>query len=106
METKTIAERAKAFSEEQNDCDICDGKGRYCPCGNFTADYDMYFKIATEQDRIARTEERERCIKAAQEAHCKLYCKLCDNDADYKCYCLNCLQRTEIRKAIEEGGEV
>lgn len=99
----TIEERAKAFSEEQNACDICDGKGKYCPCGNFTADYDMYFKIATEQDRIARTEERERCIKSAQEWRCKNECPWFIQDG--KCPMgYPCGTMANIRKALE-GGE-
>ena len=83
----TIEERAKiAFPRLEDPADVLTRHG--------------YIEGAIEQDRIARQEERERCIKAAQEAHCKL----CGKDADYKCYCLNCLQRTEIRKALE-GGE-
>lgn len=62
---------------------------------------------ARQQDRIARREERERCIKAAQDAHCRC-CKWYDvctsNGFDIKKTCIRCDQREQIRKAIEEGG--
>lgn len=45
-----------------------------------------YSKGATEQDRIARAEEKERCIKAVQDAFCnEKQCKkfwICDHCCD------------------------
>lgn len=67
-----------------------------------------YIEGATEQDRIARQEERERCIKAAQDAHCrccKWYEVCTSNGFDIKKTCIRCDQREQIRQAIEEGGE-
>lgn len=57
---------------------------------------------ATEQDLIARQEERERCIKAAQDAVCKV-CAACYNITN--CKKNGCGYFNNIRKAIEEGGE-
>lgn len=57
-----------------------------------------YSKGATEQDRIARAEERERCVIAAQ-----LF--FCDNFCDNYVGCRACNLQEKIRKAIEEGGE-
>lgn len=61
---------------------------------------------------IARQEERERCIKAAQEVHCLLCpihnrCELIENgtigvDTWNRC---RCFDRVNIRKAME-GGEL
>ena len=41
--------------------------------------HDALVQIATEQDRIARQDERERCVKAAVKAHCKMcnFCFMC-----------------------------
>lgn len=103
---QTIAERAEVFAKERNACDTCDG-GIYCPCDKFTADYDMYFKIATEQDCSARVEERERCINAAQIQACKFICMnfscnlVLENDM---CRINNCDTLKSLRKAIEEGS--
>lgn len=54
-------------------------------------------QAATEQDRIAREEERERCIKAAQ----KWYCGGCRTMQPNGCY--YCKDMQKIRKAIEKG---
>lgn len=63
-----------------------------------------YIVGATEQDRIARQEERERCINIA----CEVYCRDCGC-----CYSEqmrlekkqnNCSMLDELRKAME-GGE-
>lgn len=55
-------------------------------------------EIATEQDRIARQEERERCIKAAQDVYCDITC-------NHRCdFTQRCQIMWEIRKAME-GGE-
>lgn len=53
---------------------------------------------ATEQDRIARQEERQRCIEAAQDVYCDI---TCNRRCDIK---NRCQIMYEIRKAIE-GGE-
>lgn len=59
-----------------------------------------YIKGATEQDRIARAEERDRCIQMAQLRECKR-CK--DND---KCWlCDDCTIMQDVREAME-GDEV
>ena len=57
---------------------------------------------ATDQDRIARQEERERCIKAAQNWYCDIMRlgyypthKLCNG----------CDRCEKLRKAIEKGVE-
>lgn len=58
------------------------------------------FEIATEQDRIARVEERERCINAIRNVSCAL---CLNNDDPDRCKATNCLTKYII-KAIEEGG--
>lgn len=61
--------------------------------------YVGYMDGATEQDPIARAEERERCIKAAQDAYCFNHCKgYCTMYAA----CKHCNEREEIRNAIEK----
>lgn len=61
---------------------------------------DGYIAGAYEQDRIARNEERERCIQLAQDVHCKI-CQ--DNHDGRTCkYQELCSELKEIRKAIEE----
>lgn len=58
-----------------------------------------YIRVATEQDRIARAEERERCILMAQKYACRncLNEGICDGTR-------MCTIKSNIRKAIEEGG--
>lgn len=64
----------------------------------------VFIEIATDQDRIARQEERERCVKAAQDATCRMckhynhQCEVCTN------FVTPCIRVQNIRKAIEEGG--
>lgn len=58
-------------------------------------------EIATDQDRLARQEERERCIKAAQDYYCNRTCAGYDIE---HCLCRICDCRKNLRKAIEEGG--
>lgn len=60
-----------------------------------------YIAGATEQDRIARQEERARCIRLAQDAVCKV-CASCYNITN--CKKNGCGYFNSIRKAIEEGG--
>lgn len=55
----------------------------------------------TEQDRIARAEERERCIRIA----CDYYCDDCDGCIYKKENKEKCRRLELLRKAIEEGGE-
>lgn len=63
-------------------------------------------EIATEQDRISRTEERERCIKAAQKWYCENKCSFFHRfKTCIMCDKWNCNETEDIRKAIEEGGE-
>ena len=100
---ETIKERAKAFSEDKNNCDVCDGKS-YCPCEKFTSNYNMYIQIATEQDKIARQEERERCIRIATFEHCRL----CHYYSEIDNVCVSthpCDDSKLIRKAMEGGEE-
>lgn len=58
-------------------------------------------KALMEQDRIARDEERERCIKAAQDWLCKSCCETCYSKHNIAA----CYKGKAIRKAME-GGEV
>lgn len=56
-------------------------------------------EIATEQDRISRADERERCIKIAQDWNCKIACANgLDCKSDYK---ERCVVLEGIRKAME-----
>lgn len=50
----------------------------------------------TEQDRIARAEERERCIKAAQDVTCRMCESSCREEKKYLC---------SLYSAIMEGGD-
>lgn len=54
-----------------------------------------YIVAATEQDRIARADEREMCLNAI--------CRTCQ-DLIF-CVDRNCMYINNIRKAIEEGGK-
>lgn len=63
-----------------------------------TAVQQAYIAGATEQDRIARQEERERCIEAAQYWYC---IRCCDTSGEE---CHYCHIKEHIRKAME-GGE-
>lgn len=104
---ETIEERAKAIAEKWKSDIIRGGEDL-----SFTHLEYVAKQAATEQDRIARQDERERCIKAAQEVHCLLCpihnrCELIENgtigvDTWNRC---RCFDRVNIRKAIEEGGE-
>ena len=69
-------------------------------------------KFVQEQDRIARQEERERCIKAAQDYICgacpvHIDCTINGDDGEYQNHrgAVKCECREIIRKAME-GGEV
>ena len=86
MESKTIEERANEF------CENMGGDLRYKT---------YYLVIATEQDRIARQEERERCIKAALKTTCE-----CCMSHSFGCRANeNCQKLVGIRKAMEGGEE-
>lgn len=67
-------------------------------------------EIATEQDRISRQEERERCIKAVQECYCKSRCSFykngeCELAENFDKVGVTCIFHKRVRKAIEKGGE-
>lgn len=83
----TIEERAKAIVTEN---------GRF-PFDEYAHQrYIDLVQLATEQDSIARQEERERCIKAAQDAHCS-FCP------SYLFDCSLCKEKETIRKAMENN---
>lgn len=89
----TIEERADAYAKR-----VCEASAdKYCYAIG-------YYNGATEQDRIARAEERERCINAAQE----LVCKKCFDNSAIGCRHANdvakCELLIELREALE-GGE-
>lgn len=102
MKNKSIEERAIEIANE------CTGSFGYALFDDLI---DACEKIATEQDRIARKEERERCIKAAQDWCCssdcvaKLTCKIDSDEVGHPAYGGKCMDRVKIRKAIEEGGD-
>lgn len=101
MKNKTIEERAKAQAdlclscidcgEVEQGCMDCERRGRYLG----------YKRGATEQDRIARQEERERCIKAAQDIYCDSICIVHDICKDHG----QCSNKNKFRKAMEGGEE-
>lgn len=63
-------------------------------------------QIATEQDSIARQEERERCIKIAQDKMCSI-CKTAHNSCGYGVICTygECDEREKLRKEMEKGDK-
>ena len=78
-------------------------------CGKPFRVEDALRNIATEQDRISRQEERDRCIKAMQDYYCKIKCSFykdckCEIAEDLVMSTTTCLFHSRIRKAIEEGG--
>lgn len=85
----TIEERAHNYAIT-NESNIQDWDG----------DYEImvmsYKEGASDQDKIARQEERERCINAAQDAICDLCCG-CPKIG------YNCAKMNNIRKAIENN---
>lgn len=64
---------------------------------------DTLRELATEQDRIARQEERERCIKAAQEWRCNNECPWFMKHGSCPLVC-PCDALVNIRETIEKGG--
>lgn len=90
----TIEERAKICAENVA-CDITN---------TYVVELVIEHEL-TEQDRIARAEERERCIKAAQDAHCGMcpIYEVCHN-LDGGNLGGECNAKENIRKAME-GGE-
>lgn len=89
----TIEERAKAIAEEWKKDIIRGGEDL-----SFTHLEYVAKQAATEQDRIARAEERERCVKAAQDVYCDITC-------NHRCdFTQRCQIMWEIRKAIEGGN--
>lgn len=67
MATKSIEERAAERYENPQEpyCFETDREQQWYRCG----ECDGYIAGATEQDRIARQEERERCIKELVSMH-------------------------------------
>lgn len=59
---------------------------------------------AIEQDRIAREEEREMCIKAAIQAHCRL-CPVFNKESMECNLDYDCQERDKIRNIIEKGAK-
>lgn len=80
---ETIEERAMILAEDSS---VLHGTQK--------AVYKACVEIATEQDQIARKEERERCVN--------VICNCCQD----RMFCLNnnCMYINNIRKKIEEGG--
>lgn len=74
-------------------------------CPRASVNYQSYITGAYQQDRIARQEERERCINAAQE----LVCKQCFENSAVGCRHANdvakCELLIELRKAMEGGNQ-
>lgn len=117
MENKTIEERAIEYAFGKHCVRICtDSNGNNvvwkcsnledgCSCFPFDKTCEQFVEIVTEQDRIARAEERERCIKAAQE----IVCKMCYEDSAIGCKYANdvakCTTLIRLRKAMEGGEE-
>lgn len=56
---------------------------------------------ATEQDKIARQEERERCIRLAQKHICDTFCKALAFVLESNVNCDGCRVKDRIRKAME-----
>lgn len=100
MATKSIEERAEKFAN-----------ATIVKSTNFIVWNQVrarYVDIATEQDRIARQEERERCIQAAQDWCCsdcgaQPKCKIDSDELGHPAFGGKCMDRVKIRKAIEEG---
>lgn len=69
-----------------------------------------YVLGATEQDSIARQEERERCIQIAQKLLCEKClgnneCSICGDYGAPSATGWMCTKRLLIREAIEKGGQ-
>lgn len=99
METNSLEERAAERYENPQEpyCFETDREQQWYRCG----ECDGYIAGATDQDIIARQEERERCIKAIRSVPCAL---CLNNDDPDRCKATNCLTKGII-EAIEEGGE-
>lgn len=84
----TIEERAKEFVMDQI---VKRENGKEINVGEYKSRIKDVSKLLTEQDRIARADERERCIKAI--------CRVCQD----RIFCCNrdCMYINNIRKAIE-----
>lgn len=114
METKSIEERAEEYAFERNcvklysdsngeSCKwICPHLHDGCSCESCEKDYFAYIEIATEQDRISRADERERCIKIAQDKMCSI-CREAHNNCGYGVICtyVKCDKRDNLREAME-----
>lgn len=101
----TIKERAKKYATR-----LVGGWYESGLKGNmWDATYKRYIEIATEQDQVSRKEEREKCVKRAQEWYCNNICDgncigVTENGIIYneKCNPGCCGILNELRKAIEE----
>lgn len=102
---ETIEERALEITRikycHEYDCPNYEKNCKYTKslCQEAKDVYADFVQIATEQDRIARQEERERCIEAAQDVYCDI---TCNTRCDIK---NRCQIMYEIRKAMK-GGDV
>lgn len=87
----TIEERAEILCYDIDLCYTLDF------CDNLHYDKERALRLAqeslAEQDRIARAEERERCVKAMQD----WCCGMC---TERKSHCEVCTYKDEIRKAM------
>lgn len=92
MATKSIEGRSYIYARSHSSTTI----SRFRDLEN------AYKSGATEQDRIARQEERERCISAAQHWLCRSCCETCYSKHNISA----CYKGKAIRKAIEKGGDV
>lgn len=98
----TIEERATKFANVKGLCIDCASVDHHCMECETRGKIKGYIKGATDQDRIARKEERERCINAAISCICK-ECSIgyCENSV----LCGQCETRVNVRKAIENENE-
>ena len=90
----TIEERSEMYQKQKHNVEKTDYLPRHIG--------EAYRDGAKDQDRIARAEERERCINIAQE----IVCKKCFDSSAIGCRCVNdvakCELLIELRKAIEK----
>ena len=95
----TIEERAKAIATQRVGNDYS-GKAPISEDAQYWhVIHSACYEAATDQDRIARTEERERCINAAQHWLCRSCCETCYSKHNISA----CYKGKAIRKALEEG---
>lgn len=95
---ETIEERARQIAEKWKSDIIRGGEDL-----SFTHLEYVAKQAATEQDRIARAEERERCIRLAQEWYCNEYCT-CATPNSCKAHDCKAMIEGSIRKTMEGGN--